>query len=229
MKKIIKLLLPAILLFSIFFTPISPSVSNTTHITTQKNEAKAFIGAAFRVLVNVLKGTTKKTKVTKNTKYSKNNFVLPPKDPVIRTHKGKKQVQTMYLNGDTKWITIKNHKYKNKTFTNKNGEKIKYDKNGFPKFQRKFQMTLKNTSLKLERKDHDKEAKTAYIKAYKKNPEKFNSKFSKDEIKDIKNGKTPRNYTWHHHQKRGVMQLVHQKYHNQNTSHTGGFAIWARH
>lgn len=125
MKKIIKLLLPAILLFSIFFTPISPSVSNTTHITTQKNEAKAFIGAAFRILVNVLKGTTKKTKVTKNTKYSKNNFVLPPKDPVIRTHKGKKQVQTTYLNGDKKWITIRNHKLKNKTYTNGNGKKNK--------------------------------------------------------------------------------------------------------
>lgn len=228
MKKIIKLLLPAILLFSIFFTPISPSVSNTTHITTQKNEAKALIGAAFRVLVNVLKGTTKKTKVTKNTKYSKHNFVLPPKNPVIRTHKGKKQVQTMYNNGDTKWIPINNQAYRNKTFTNPNGEKIKFDKNGFPKFQHKFQMTLKNTSLKLKRNKHDIEANAALLKSYNKNPKKFKNKFSKDQIKDIKNGKTPRKYTWHHHQKRGVMQLVHQKYHNKQTSHTGGFAIWAR-
>lgn len=228
MKKIIKLLLPAILLFSIFFTPISPSVSNTTHITTQKNEAQAFVGAAFRILVNVLKGTTKKTKVTKNTKYSKNNFVLPPKDPVIRTHKGKKQVQTMYNNGDTKWIPINNQKYKNKTFTNKNNKKIKYDKNGFPKFPRKFQMTLKNTSLKEKRQVHDSEANKALKKAYEKNPKKFNSKFTPEEINQIKKGKKPKSYTWHHHQKRGVMQLVHKSYHTKDTSHTGGIAIWGR-
>ena len=35
-------------------------------------------------------------------------------------------------------------------------KKIKFDKNGYPKFPRKFQMTLKNTSLKLKREDHDK-------------------------------------------------------------------------
>lgn len=227
MKKIIQLFIPFILLFSILFTPIQPTISNQQlHFT--KNESQAFLGAIFKIIVNVAKGTTKSTKVTKKTKFSKNNFVLPPKNPKIRTYKGKKQVQTTYSNGDTKWIAINNQGYKNKTFTNKHGKKIKFDKNGFPKFPHKFQMTLKNTSLKLERKDHDKKANEALQKAFNKNPKSFKSKFTKSQIEQIKKGQKPDGYTWHHHQTRGVMQLVHKSYH-EGTSHTGGFAIWARH
>ena len=36
---------------------------------------------------------------------------------------------------------------------------------------------------------------------------------------------TPRNYTWHHHQTPGRMQLVSSKVH-ASTGHTGGFSLW---
>ena len=36
---------------------------------------------------------------------------------------------------------------------------------------------------------------------------------------------TPKDYTWHHHQQTGRMQLVETKIHRK-TGHTGGFAIW---
>lgn len=36
---------------------------------------------------------------------------------------------------------------------------------------------------------------------------------------------TPKNYTWHHHQNKGRMQLVKKKIHLL-TGHTGGFSIW---
>lgn len=228
MKKITKLFIPVILLFSIFLTPISTSFSKD-HIITEKNEAKASIfSIVFKTIVNVAKGTTKSTKVTKNTKFNKHNFVLPPKKPVIRTYKGKKQVQTTYANGDKKWIPINNQKYKGKTYTNKKHKKIKYDKNGFPVFPHKFEITLKNTSLKKGRAFHDSEANKALKKAYEKNPKKFKSKFTKTEIEQIKKGKKPKNYTWHHNQERGLMQLVHKSYHTKDTSHTGGIAIWGR-
>lgn len=88
-------------------------------------------------------------------------------------------------------------------------------------------MTLKRTSLKLERRDHDQEANKALQKAFNKNPKSFKSKFTPSQIEQIKKGKKPDEYTWHHHQTRGVMQLVHKSYH-ENTSHTGGFSIWAK-
>lgn len=226
MKKIIQLFIPFILLFSILFTPIQPTISNQQlHFT--KNESQAFLGALFKIIVNVAKGTTKSTKVTKKTKFSKNNFVLPPKNPKIRTYKGKKQVQTIYNNGKTEWITIRNYKYKNKTYTNKYGKKIKFDKNGFPKFPHKFQMTLKDSYLKAGRDKHNTEANKSLKESYSKNKTKFKKMFNKKQLKEIENGKTPNGYTWHHHQTRGVMQLVHKSYH-EGTSHTGGFAIWAR-
>ena len=36
---------------------------------------------------------------------------------------------------------------------------------------------------------------------------------------------TPKDYTWHHHQDRGRMQLVERSVH-EKTGHTGGFALW---
>lgn len=226
MKKIIQLFIPFVLLFSILFTPIQPTISNQQlHLT--KNETQAYWGAIVKVIVNVAKGTTKSTKVTKKTKFSKNNFVLPPKNPKIRTYKGKKQVQETLANGDKKWSTITYQHFKNKTYKNKHGKKIKYDKNGFPKFPHKFQMTLKNTSLKKGRQAHDREANKALKKAFNNNPKSFNSKFTPSQIKEIKKGQKPTGYTWHHHQTRGVMQLVKRTYH-EHTPHTGGISIWGK-
>lgn len=53
------------------------------------------------------------------------------------------------------------------------------------------------------------------------------NKFTSNQIKDIQNGKTPRGYTWHHHEKRGRMELV-NSWEHAKTGHTGGKSIWGK-
>lgn len=53
--------------------------------------------------------------------------------------------------------------------------------------------------------------------------------FSKVQLSQIMDGKTPAGYTWHHHQQPGRMQLARKKEHNaamQGAAHTGGGALW---
>lgn len=52
-----------------------------------------------------------------------------------------------------------------------------------------------------------------------------NENFSKQQFDQIKNGDPPRNYTWHHNESPGKMQLVDTEIHSR-TGHTGGRSIW---
>jgi hypothetical protein len=57
---------------------------------------------------------------------------------------------------------------------------------------------------------------------------KIRSRFTKGELKFIEdNKKKPPNYTWHHHQEVGKMQLVDRVKH-KDTDHTGGYALWGK-
>jgi len=51
------------------------------------------------------------------------------------------------------------------------------------------------------------------------------SRFTDEQLEQIRNGDTPDGYTWHHNQETGKMQLVRTDVHSR-TSHTGGRAIW---
>ena len=86
-------------------------------------------------------------------------------------------------------------------------------------------MTINNADLTKGRTSHFKTATETLKKSYEKDPKKFKNTFNKKQIKAIKNGnaKIP-GYTWHHHQTRGLMQLVKEEYHD--VRHTGGIAIW---
>lgn len=57
------------------------------------------------------------------------------------------------------------------------------------------------------------------------NPKKYAKLFDKKRLAEIKAGKTPSGYVWHHHQNRGVLQLVGRSTH-EKTGHTGGKSIW---
>ena len=50
-------------------------------------------------------------------------------------------------------------------------------------------------------------------------------KFTRREILPFKLGETPSKYTWHHHQDKGVMQLVDRQIH-ESVRHDGGYSIW---
>ena len=59
--------------------------------------------------------------------------------------------------------------------------------------------------------------------------EKLRQQFTKEQLQDIKNGDTPRGYTWHHNENPGKMQLVKTKDHDRTiggAAHTGGNSLW---
>jgi hypothetical protein len=49
-------------------------------------------------------------------------------------------------------------------------------------------------------------------------------KFSGHQVQQLKNGKTPDGYTWHHSEKKNILELVDRAIHNK-TAHSGGFSL----
>lgn len=50
-------------------------------------------------------------------------------------------------------------------------------------------------------------------------------KFTENQVSQLKRGKTPDGYTWHHSEKLNTLELVERKVHNQ-TAHSGGFSLY---
>ena len=101
---------------------------------------------------------------------------------------------------------------------------VKFDSNGFPIFDSKYNTTLEPQDYMKSRGTHfDRESKALYNDIM--NDSNLRSKFTEAEIAIFKDGGVPKAYTWHHHQDAGVMQLVDRKTHRQ-TGHAGGFSIW---
>lgn len=55
---------------------------------------------------------------------------------------------------------------------------------------------------------------------------KLKSKFTEEDLELFKEGKKLSNYTWHHHQDIGKMQLV-DYFEHEAAKHTGGRAYWS--
>ncbi|MFD2214908.1 HNH endonuclease [Metabacillus endolithicus] len=115
------------------------------------------------------------------------------------------------------------------TFTflsKKNGKEynVRYDKQGFPIFDSKHEITLpEKLHLDTDAAQFEYLSKMLY-KEIKEKPELL-SKFTDREIELLKAGKVPQTLTWHHHQEPGKMQIV-DYFEHQAASHTGGRAIW---
>ena len=101
---------------------------------------------------------------------------------------------------------------------------VYFDKDGFPKFKA-------IATIKLDRKDWKKSREVHFYRASKllyqkiQKSSSFAKKFTKKEILEFKSGEVPGKYTWHHHQDKGVLQLVESKIHSE-VKHRGGFSIW---
>ena len=101
---------------------------------------------------------------------------------------------------------------------------VKFDSNGFPIFESKYNTKLDPQDYLKSRGTHfDRASKALYNDIM--NDSNLRSQFTEAEIAIFKEGGVPKAYTWHHHQDEGVMQLVDRKIHRQ-TGHTGGFSIW---
>lgn len=102
--------------------------------------------------------------------------------------------------------------------------RVKFDRNGFPKFKSYYTIHLKMMDYKKSREFHFEYAnKLVFHKSLK--SEKIRKMFTKKELEEMKRGETPDKYTWHHHQNKGKMQLVSRKTH-EKVNHIGGYSIW---
>lgn len=117
---------------------------------------------------------------------SSKTLLTPPIHAKTRTHNGKKQVQVTY-NYKTEWVNIRNGHLANKKHPVTG---IKFDTKGFPKFQSFGSITLPKKYWKSTRATHKKHASLILSK----NAASI-SKFSKNNQKLLKEGKTPIGYT----------------------------------
>ena len=104
--------------------------------------------------------------------------------------------------------------------------KVHFDSKGFPIFKSKYKVKLKITDYRQSRSYHFLICNKKLYKDVRTNTrlrQKLN--LSKNDIKALEIGETPKNYVWHHHQNPGVLQLVDRKTH-EKTFHKGGFSIW---
>ena len=101
---------------------------------------------------------------------------------------------------------------------------IYFDKNGFPKFKAITEVYIDSCYWKKDREVHFYQANRQLYTRIKKYS-KLSKKFTKNEIKEFKQGNTPKKYTWHHHQDKGLLQLVDSEIHAK-VRHNGGFSIW---
>ena len=100
--------------------------------------------------------------------------------------------------------------------------KVRFDSKGFPKFKAYYTVKLKKKYWKESRERHFNIANKMLCeddRAVKK------LKFSRNQIKELRQYKTPSGYTWHHHQDAGILQLVDSEIH-EKTGHHGGYSIW---
>jgi hypothetical protein len=110
---------------------------------------------------------------------------------------------------------------------------VKYNKHGYPNFKKIYTCDMKLSwyTITFDKFKSDTSIRTKHFaicskKLYKKtlkNPT-LKSHFSKKQLKQLRQGKTPDNFTWHHEPKKNILTLVDRKIH-ANTAHSGGFSL----
>ena len=103
---------------------------------------------------------------------------------------------------------------------------IYFDSKGFPEFEAIETVKLSRKLYNKTREVHFYNANKILYERIKKN-RLVASKFTKEEKRNFKEGLTPERYTWHHHQKKGVLQLVDRNIH-ESVNHRGGYSIWGK-
>lgn len=102
--------------------------------------------------------------------------------------------------------------------------KVRFDSKGFPKFKSFYSVKLRKKYLRETRERHFYMANKILYRDICFNA-RLRAKFSKNQIRELEDYETPTGYTWHHHQDKGVLQLVESEVHAK-TSHIGGYSIW---
>jgi hypothetical protein len=106
---------------------------------------------------------------------------------------------------------------------------IRFDKNGFAEFDTRFETLIDDVHIGSgDRLGHYQAANKNLHQAIKADPRLAEqlglTPLQVEELPTLR--QAPRDYTWHHHQDIGRMQLVPFQEHALALSHTGGMAIW---
>ncbi|MED4302003.1 S8 family serine peptidase [Geobacillus stearothermophilus] len=147
-------------------------------------------------------------------------WLIPAAVPII-VRIGTKLYVKQFLKNNTKKILIRNAHLAGKTHP-KTG--VRFSSQGFPIFPYKYQLNLPQSLWKSSNSTQFRYANSKLLEKIN-SDSTFRSKFTSEQLADIRNGKTPRGYVWHHHEKTGRLQLVDKNLHDK-TGHTGGKAIW---
>ena len=153
----------------------------------------------------------------------------PARKPVL-TSDGTKVIPLGKTQADA--ITIRNKRNLDADgYLTKGDKKLKYDEDGFPVFNSKFDTVIDDSHLGSGKdKIHFKAANENLAKELKKNPELAKDLGLTDKqvefiLKEPPEKTAPNGLTWHHHQDTGRMQLIDSKTHD-DFKHTGGMSIW---
>ena len=98
----------------------------------------------------------------------------------------------------------------------------------FPVFESAFDTELDELDYQSSSTKQFSECNKKLKEAIENDPE-LKKQFTKEQLEDIENGRTPRGYTWHHTEEPGKMQLVKTEDHDKRiggAAHTGGNSIW---
>lgn len=98
----------------------------------------------------------------------------------------------------------------------------------FPVFDSRFDTDISAENYQASSPKQFGECNKNLKEAIEENPN-LSEKFTTDQLEDIANGDTPRDYTWHHNEEPGKMQLVKTEDHDRRiggAAHTGGNSIW---
>lgn len=103
---------------------------------------------------------------------------------------------------------------------------IHFDSDGFPKFKAIVEIKLPRKYWKKDRQTHFYHASKLLYGRISKSA-RLAKKFSRKDIASFKRGELPSKYTWHHHQDKGLLQLVDADIHAK-VRHNGGFSLWGK-
>jgi hypothetical protein len=148
-------------------------------------------------------------------------FLLPAATAIVIRSGGKLLVR-QYLTSTTRNITIRNAALAGKRHPTTG---VLFNSQGFPQFTSRYSFPLSNTYLKSSNATQFAQANRSLLNAVNQRSTTVRSRFTQSQLNDIRAGRTPSGYVWHHHQNRGLLQLVPRAQH-QGTGHTGGRAIW---
>ena len=98
----------------------------------------------------------------------------------------------------------------------------------FPKFDSKLDVQLPKELEKSDNIKQFKECNNQLQNAIERDPG-LGEQFTERQMEQIKDGKTPEGYVWHHNEGQGKMQMVEAKKHNPalgGAPHTGGKTLW---